>query len=67
MLSVGGPRIFPVEPVHLALYLQHLGNITQSKSAVEEAVSWTHKVAGLSGLENAPDGSEQSTEGSCKA
>ena len=42
--------VFPVNEVHLALYLQHLSEQTQSRSAVEEAVnavSWIHQVSGL--------------------
>jgi len=42
--------IFPVTPVHLALYLQHLGNIKQSRAAVEEAayaIAWAYQMAGL--------------------
>ena len=48
-----GPRreaaVFPVQEVHFALYLQHLGETVQSKSAVEEAVNavgWVHQLAG---------------------
>ena len=35
--------------MHFALYLQHLGETTSSKSAVEEAlnaISWAHQLAG---------------------
>ena len=42
--------VFPVEAVHLALYLQHLGDSTGSRAAVEEAVyalAWIHQAAGL--------------------
>ena len=41
---------FPVNEVHLALYLQHLSESKSSKSAVEEAVNcvaWAHSVAGI--------------------
>ena len=41
--------VYPVQEVHFALYLQHLGERTQSKSAVEEAVSaigWVHQLSG---------------------
>ena len=34
----------------VALYLQYIGEITRSKSAIEEAfnaLSWTHALAGL--------------------
>ena len=30
--------VFPAKPIHVALYLQHLGNTNQSRAAVEEAV-----------------------------
>ena len=39
----------PASEVHVALYLQHLGDTTRSRSAVEEAVnsiSWAHQLAG---------------------
>ena len=41
---------FPVQEGHLALYMVHLSESTQSKAAVEEivhAVSWLHRVSGL--------------------
>ena len=41
--------VFPVRETHFALYLQHLGDTTRSKSAVQEAVnsiSWVHQLAG---------------------
>ena len=31
--------VYPVQEVHFALYLQHLGETVQSRSAVEEAVN----------------------------
>ena len=40
----------PVKPHHLALYLQHLAELSKSKAAVEEAcnaLSWIHSSAGL--------------------
>ena len=43
-------QFFPVEAVHLALYLQQLADSKGSKSAVEEAVNslaWIHTLAGL--------------------
>ena len=43
----------PAKSHHFALYLQHLGEETKSKAAVEEAcnaVSWVHSSAGLSSL-----------------
>jgi len=48
---------FPVNEVHLALYLQYLGEIKASKSAVEEAVnsvSWAHSVGGIPSPTAAP-------------
>ena len=48
---------FPVQAVHLALYLQHLSESVQSKAAVEEAVhalSWLHEVAGLEPVSSVP-------------
>ena len=39
---------FPVQEGHLALYMVHLSESTQSKAAVEEivhAVSWLHRVS----------------------
>ena len=41
-------QVFPVEGVHIALYLQHLAETKCSKSAVEEAVNglaWAHSMA----------------------
>ena len=41
--------VFPVKGTEFALYLQHLGDTTGSKSAVEEAVhsvGWVHELAG---------------------
>lgn len=41
-------KAYPVDEVHFALYLQHIGESTQSKSAVEEAVnaiSWVQQLA----------------------
>ena len=43
--------VFPVEVIHIALYLQHLAETKCSKSAVEEAVNglaWAHSMAGIS-------------------
>ena len=42
-----------MQDIHLVLYLQHLSESIQSKSAVEEvvhAVSWLHQMAGLSSI-----------------
>ena len=41
---------FPVQPIELALYLEHLARLTESKAAVEEAanaIAWVHEIAGL--------------------
>lgn len=41
---------FPVTSNDLALYLQHIGEVVQSKSAVEEivhAMTWLHEAAGI--------------------
>ena len=41
---------FPVASYHLVLYLQHIGETVQSKSAVEEivhAMTWLHNAAGI--------------------
>ncbi len=49
--------VYPVREVHFALYLQHLGETTQSKSAVEEAVNtigWVHQIAGLPPIAESP-------------
>lgn len=40
---------FPIEVAPFALFLQHLGETTRSKAAVEEAVnavSWAQRLAG---------------------
>lgn len=45
-----GVTVFPVDTIHLALYLQYLGNSTGLRAAVEEAVyalAWIHQVTGL--------------------
>ena len=46
-----GVSVFPVSKVHLALYLQHLGESTHSWSAVQEAVNAIGWVNHLSGRE----------------
>jgi len=49
--------VFPVEAIHLALYLQHLGDATGSKGTVEEAIytlTWIHQAAGLPSPTNNP-------------
>ena len=49
--------VLPVREVHLALYLQHVGAVTRSKSAVEEAVhaiSWVHQISGLPSVTESP-------------
>ena len=41
--------MFPIKETEFALYLQHLGDTTGSKSAVEEAVhsvGWVYQLAG---------------------
>lgn len=46
-----GLESVPAKPHHLAQYLHHLGEETNSKAAVEEtcnALSWVHASAGLS-------------------
>ena len=43
-------KLFPLEEAHFALYLQHVADTTNSRSAVEEAVnsiSWAQQLAGL--------------------
>ena len=45
-----GVPSFPVQEIHLVLYMQHLSESTECKAAVEEAVhalSWLHGLAGL--------------------
>ena len=52
-----GVPSFPVQEIHLVLYLQHLSESVQSKSAVEEAVhavSWLHQMAGLPSIAGSP-------------
>ena len=49
--------VFPVRDVHFALYLQHLGDTTKSKAAIEEAVNavgWLHKLSGLPPINESP-------------
>ena len=51
--QTGSPKRFPVQDIHFVLYLQHLSESIQSKSAVEEAVhavSWLHQMADLSSI-----------------
>ena len=43
-------KVFQIKAAHLALYLQHVSEVTQSKSAVEEAVNaanWMLELAGI--------------------
>ena len=45
-----GMMAMPAKEVHVALYLQHLGDTSQSKAAVEaacNALAWVHSTAGL--------------------
>lgn len=47
----------PAKPHQFVLYLQHLSEVSQSKSAVEEAsnaLSWVHSCAGLPSLSTDP-------------
>ena len=49
--------MFPVNEVHLALYLQHLGEKLHSSSAVQEAVNaigWVHQLSGLDPVTQSP-------------
>ena len=49
--------VFPVKGTEFALYLQHLGDTTGSKSAVEEAVhsmGWVHQLAGYPSMSDLP-------------
>ena len=55
--DMNGVTVFPMEAIHLALYLQHLENSTGSRASVEEAVyalAWIHEAAGLSSPINDP-------------
>ena len=48
--SLSNINMFAVKPVHLALYIQHLGDSKQSRAAVKEAtyaIAWIHQMAGL--------------------
>ena len=41
---------FPAKPIHVTLYLQHLGESSASKASAEEAVNglaWAHSLAGI--------------------
>ena len=52
-----GVPSFPVQELHLVLYMQHLSESTESKAAVEEAVhalSWLHGLAGLQPFGGSP-------------
>ena len=52
-----GVPSFPVQEIHLVLYLQHLSESTGSIAAVEEAMhalSWWHGLAGLHPLGESP-------------
>ena len=53
----GEVTVFPVSEVHLALYLQHLGETVHSWSAVQEAanaISWVHQMSGLEPVAQSP-------------
>ena len=44
---------FPAQPSHIALYLQHLADSSESKSAIEEVVnviSWIHQLDDYSSM-----------------
>ena len=50
-------KVYPIEEVHFALYLQHLAETTGSKSAVEEAtnaISWVQQLAGHRTIMSSP-------------
>ena len=50
-------KIYPVQEVHFALYLQHLGESVQSRAAVEEAVNavgWVHQLGGQQPIAASP-------------
>ena len=50
-------RVFPSNELHVALYLQHLGETKSSKAAIEEAVNslaWAHSLSGLPSPTKAP-------------
>ena len=52
-----GVLAFPVQDIHLALYLQHLGESVESRAAAEKAVhalAWLHQMAGLPSVGGAP-------------
>ena len=49
--------VYPVQEVHFALYLQHLGDATKSRAAVDEAVNainWAHRLSGLPLVSKSP-------------
>ena len=49
--------VFPVQDLQFALYLQHLSETTESRSAVEvavSAISWAHQLAGLQPISGSP-------------
>ena len=55
--SHGEVTVFPVNEVHLALYLQHLSEKLHSWSAVQEAVnavSWVHQLSGRDPVAQSP-------------
>lgn len=50
-------QVFPMQSHHFALYLQHVGTVTKSKSAVEEAVNaaaWVLQIAGFDSIAQSP-------------
>ena len=38
---------FPALPAHVALYLQHLLETSEAKTAVDDALAWAHELGGL--------------------
>ena len=45
--------LLPIQPYQFALFLQHIGDTTGSKSAVEEALNaavWVHQISGLQNI-----------------
>ena len=49
--------VLPLQEVDFALYLKHLGEVSSSKSAVEEAVnafSWVLQISGLRAISESP-------------
>ena len=48
-------KVFPVDEVHFALYLQHVAESTESRAAVEgDAISWAHQLASQPAINASP-------------